>query len=88
MCPRSDVPLYVPQSFLLPFFVQIGTTVACCQSSGTFLSFQAFWNIVVSHVIPVSLHASMTSVVISSTRLLSFFGLSSSTSDFRIVGFS
>ena len=38
---RSDIPMYVPQSFLLPFF-QIGTTTARCQSSWTFLSFQAF----------------------------------------------
>ena len=34
---RRDLPRYVLQSFLLPFFFQIDTTTAHCQSSGTFL---------------------------------------------------
>ena len=88
---RSHIPLYVPQSFLLPFFFQIGTSTARCQSSGTFLFFQAFWNIVVGHVIQVSPHASLAWVVISSNPATLFLGLVFTaflTSDFRIVGSS
>ena len=49
-----EMPLYIPQSLLLPFFFHIGTMTARCQSSGTFLSIHAFWKMEVSQVMPIS----------------------------------
>ena len=87
---RRDIPRHVLQSFLLPFFFQTGAMTARCQSSGTFLSVHAFWNIVVSQVVSVSLHARTASVVMPSIHAALFFGLvfnARCTSDLRMFGF-
>ena len=67
--------LYIPQSLLLPFFFHISTMTARCQSSGTFLSFHAFWKMEVSQVTPIFPLVRMASVVMSSIPELLFLGL-------------
>ena len=57
---RREMPLYISQSLLLPFFFHIGAMAARCQSSEAFLSFHAFWKIEVSQVMPVSPLARMS----------------------------
>ena len=86
-----EMPLYIPQSLLLPFFFCIGTMTARCQSSGTFLSIHAFWKMEVGQVMPISPLARMASVVIPSIPGHLFLGLVSIacwTSDLRMVGSS
>ena len=67
-----EMPLYIPQSLLLPFFFHIGTMTARCHSSGTFLSFHAFWKM---EVMPISPFAMMASIVIPSMPRPLFVGL-------------
>ena len=69
------LPLYIPQSPLLPFLFHIGAMTARCQSSGAFLSIHAFWKMEVSQVMPISRLARIGSVVIPSIPGLLFLGL-------------
>ena len=74
---NSKLPLYKVYSLFLPFFSHTGTITATCQSLGTLFSSQAFWKILVSHWIPISLLVAIASVVHHPLLLLYFSDLSS-----------